>query len=562
MAALNTRFYKDTLELLRLYNTNPSFKTSFLRLLNRFKVVYKGRPLKLYIRLLASIDSQYKKYTSLPVNSEVVGELLEKFYLNRFSFRRLEDGVKQNLELWPPTEAQEMTRVDSLPDGEEKIKLFEEMEESPPSKTTLPPPTQPPITLPPTPSTQLPPRSDLATGLINTGSTFTHATTKLLNSFSKASPLKFFQSKMKLIIISILVSMALLIVLTYQLSSFQGTYTPASSSVTLPGPITGSSTIGPGAVVSLDYTLPLRNNSVVPQDIRSTILQSWPNAQINNWQIIIDQAVANNWNPALVLALWIEESGAQGVSQYADPLGCAPGQPTDDINTSLQCLFNNFERYDDGQFAEFMATYSGGGVNNPFANNPNFPVNLKYWYSLLVPSGDGSLQEVSPTAGLAASCLVPGGRIITHSYQADPIYGHCGTYYGFSCNCGSGGRRAKAIDVATAGQNVVLPTIEGQQVMWKLIIRGYPVDSGEGGGVGHIFEAELGGDRWYLDMLHLQQTSLSLGGSYPSGTVVGLVVSEHVHTTIGKNIAYPNGPGSSLTDCDNGWLPSDFMCSQ
>lgn len=171
-----------------------------------------------------------------------------------------------------------------------------------------------------------------------------------------------------------------------------------------------------------------------------------------------------------------------------------------------------------------------------------------------------SCQLAPPSQAAIASCPVPGGKITTPSYNANPQTGHCGGGYKFDCNCGTSGRRAKAIDIATNGKNVILPTINGQSVTWTLTTKGYPVNSGEGGGVGHLFSAQAGPDKWYLDMLHLEQTQLIEGQSYPSGTVVGKSAITHVHTTIGKNLKERVVPGSS-SDCDSGWIPSDFMCN-
>ncbi len=172
-------------------------------------------------------------------------------------------------------------------------------------------------------------------------------------------------------------------------------------------------------------------------------------------------------------------------------------------------------------------------------------------------------SQPAPPANYIASCPVPGGKITTPSYSANKSTGHCGESYGYSCNCGTSGRRAKAIDVPTNGQDVFLPTIENKQVKWSLLLKGYPVDAGEGGGVGHTFEAKVGEDWWYLDILHMQQTGLVFGQEYASGTVIGKSAAAHAHMTIGKNNnRKPISPGSSAnsTDCDPGWVASDFLC--
>lgn len=173
----------------------------------------------------------------------------------------------------------------------------------------------------------------------------------------------------------------------------------------------------------------------------------------------------------------------------------------------------------------------------------------------------GDPISISPcsTATSSASCPVVGGVISTHSYQADPVSGHCSGSYSYPCACGTDGRRAKAIDIQTNGNSVVLPTIEGQSVEWKLTTKDYPVSGGEGGGIGETFEATVGINTWYLDMLHLNPTSLSSGSTYPSGTSIGTTVIDHVHMTIGKNLRGPVVAGTG-SDCDSGWLPSDFMC--
>ncbi len=186
-----------------------------------------------------------------------------------------------------------------------------------------------------------------------------------------------------------------------------------------------------------------------------------------------------------------------------------------------------------------------------------------------------SIPVTNPTT--AASCPVIGGHITTHSYEVDPKKGHCAPgSYEFSClaACPTSGRRAKAIDVTTNsknGQEVVLPTISDQVAEWKFIqpLCGgggvYPNCYAKNGGTGALYTFEgtvLGSsDRWYLQFVHmLAGTPLLVSAFYPSGTKVGYTDISHVHTTIGKNIQNPLGSGNATTDCDPGWLASDFMC--
>lgn len=162
-----------------------------------------------------------------------------------------------------------------------------------------------------------------------------------------------------------------------------------------------------------------------------------------------------------------------------------------------------------------------------------------------------------------ASCPVSNGIISTPSYQAGRASGanngHCDGGYGYTCHCGTEGRRAKAIDVPTNGKHVQLPTINNERVNWTLILDPYKVDSEEGGGYGYTFLASQGGDSYYLDMLHLNTSSMYKGVGYPSGDPVATTAIGHVHMTIGKNLKTSPVAGSA-TDCDPGWLPSDFMC--
>lgn len=182
------------------------------------------------------------------------------------------------------------------------------------------------------------------------------------------------------------------------------------------------------------------------------------------------------------------------------------------------------------------------------------------------------VQPTQPIITAVASCPVSSGRITTSSFEGGKFAkpsgeldstGHCGGGYAYACNCGTQGRRAKAIDVALDGKGVRLPIISGQPVIWRLVIGGtdYPISGGEGGGYGYIFETTFGGDRWYIDFVHMTlNPSIRYGTNYLSETSIGTPVIGHVHTTIGKNIANPRNPGSTATDCDPGWIPSDFMC--
>lgn len=184
----------------------------------------------------------------------------------------------------------------------------------------------------------------------------------------------------------------------------------------------------------------------------------------------------------------------------------------------------------------------------------------------LVTAFQQSTSEASPEIGtispvptdIHTTCPVPQGSISTPSYNANQQTGHCSGTYGYTCRCGTAGRRAKAVDIPTSGKAVIMPTINDQEANWQLIVGPYIVDNQEGGGVGYTFEATVGADKWYLDMLHLNR-GLSLGQTYPSGTSIGTSVAGHIHMTMAKNLAQTPVAGTN-TDCDPNWLPSDFVC--
>jgi beta-lactamase class A len=145
--------------------------------------------------------------------------------------------------------------------------------------------------------------------------------------------------------------------------------------------------------------------------------------------------------------------------------------------------------------------------------------------------------------------------------------GHCGRTYG--CYAGSieatnKSRRAHSIDVdGPAGEVVYLPTISGQEARWSYAPGiSYFVDSGDGGGHGNVFTADVNGDKWVLHLLHTTPPPLTPPPAgrdyYLSGDPVTKIAATnytHVHINIGKNPSGNNG--------GTGWLnPEDLgMCT-
>ncbi|MDO8570844.1 MAG: hypothetical protein Q7R97_04645 [Candidatus Daviesbacteria bacterium] len=179
--------------------------------------------------------------------------------------------------------------------------------------------------------------------------------------------------------------------------------------------------------------------------------------------------------------------------------------------------------------------------------------------SLFSPGTITESAVLPPEDTYIASCPAS-GKISYPSYREN---GHCSEGYGFGCPCTpvGQGRRANAIDVYTNNQSIILPKIDEQNVQWQLIAKNYPVNSSEGGGFGDTFKASVGGDTWFLDLIHLQSINLETNILYPSGQSIAQSDGPIVHISIGKNIQDPVviSPGSSY-DCSPNWIPADFMC--
>jgi len=149
---------------------------------------------------------------------------------------------------------------------------------------------------------------------------------------------------------------------------------------------------------SLSYTLNHRDPTVtIPEEkkeeVINQVLQNWPKSLIeDNWNYVHDQAVNQGWNPAFVIALWIEESGASGVPAY--DLGCLGGE-ANNIESQLNCLFNL--SYRNAPFEEFMCIYSDGKAPCDFSVNPNFPGNLGYWYFKITGEENAPLPVRQPS---------------------------------------------------------------------------------------------------------------------------------------------------------------------
>lgn len=320
------------------------------------------------------------------------------------------------------------------------------------------------------------------------------------------------------------------------------------------GDFGGEDTGRVGISKDLDYYIPFKDYTILPKDIKSLILSSWPNAKIENWETIASQSIQNRWNPAFVLALWIEETGAQGAASYSDALGCDPSKPTTDINISLKCLFDSFNSYTNSQFADFMCMYSESKKSPcSFNTNPNFPKNIKYWYSQLVPDGSGALVKFTPTpstgtAGFSASCPIENPKITNGTFN-NPVggWGHAIVPPYQACTsppyatCPYSDQLKKSIDVRySGGKNtnnapVIMPFLEGQSVTWNKE-EGPIMINGGVWGYKFIYSANYNGKKVRLDLTHVNQQFRNLVNSGEQATSVIPDLDgpgqTHLHTAI------------------------------
>ena len=54
------------------------------------------------------------------------------------------------------------------------------------------------------------------------------------------------------------------------------------------------------------------------EKVKEKVKKSWPNSEINNWQNLEKKAAEKGFNPAFVLALWIEESGGSAYGDFKE----------------------------------------------------------------------------------------------------------------------------------------------------------------------------------------------------------------------------------------------------
>ncbi len=107
---------------------------------------------------------------------------------------------------------------------------------------------------------------------------------------------------------------------------------------------------------------------------------------IANFETVYQGAIAGGWNPAFILALWVEESAASTASDWG--FGCkyngdGSTRVADNLADQFVCL--NEKTYKDNGYVEFMLRYSGnwnntGEKQGQICNNSGFAEKVERYY--------------------------------------------------------------------------------------------------------------------------------------------------------------------------------------
>lgn len=157
-------------------------------------------------------------------------------------------------------------------------------------------------------------------------------------------------------------------------AELQGTISP------LPG---GAPNNYPPGSDKLDYTIPYMDANYSISDAKKQSLiefveknKNWPNSKIRQlWDQVVSQSRAAGVNPAFVITIWIEESGAGGHPAAQSDFGCFPGgntRQTVPFDRSLSCFLNFTSQEHPGDFVEWVRYFCGPKADPICSNNPGF----------------------------------------------------------------------------------------------------------------------------------------------------------------------------------------------
>jgi hypothetical protein len=161
--------------------------------------------------------------------------------------------------------------------------------------------------------------------------------------------------------------------------------------------ISGSSNMGVTQGLELN-NLDCRNASYnISAEAKASAIsvanRSWPNNILESrWDEVVTESKKHGWNPACVVALWIEESGGSHFSKAS--LGClASGLDQTDrhnnLTQSMECFFSRhslpiYNRFPMGSREWWLVYAEGPNNDGSFKANPNFPSNYYFWYERLI----------------------------------------------------------------------------------------------------------------------------------------------------------------------------------
>lgn len=122
-------------------------------------------------------------------------------------------------------------------------------------------------------------------------------------------------------------------------------------------------------------------DEVNKQRVIEYVMNRWPNSKIaDQWDYVYNKALSIGYNPAFIIALWIEESGASHYTNAWD-FGCT-GASKYDIDSGLSCLAGL--TYKNATWEEFSCRYSEGHYPCEYNINEGFPRAIDSWYQRVV----------------------------------------------------------------------------------------------------------------------------------------------------------------------------------
>jgi hypothetical protein len=321
----------------------------------------------------------------------------------------------------------------------------------------------------------------------------------------------------------------------------------------------------------LDFYIPFRDTAVRvvnPADVQARVNNRWPNNMMSAncptgpcWDYVISQSISQGVNPAFVIAIWIEESGA---SHYPGHFSCPAGgvglsRTVNDLVRSLNCFLDLANDYSTNQFAQTLAQFCGPNQPIVCGENDNFLAALQDWYNIVVPPGNyGELQQISgPTTNTpfstSVSAYVRIGSPPTTLPQGWPTSGGI-TQGPRTGNPGHG----EAIDIGNSVGTPICATHDGEAKVYR---EGDPGIYGTGGLGNYVaITANDGSFTSFYGHLRKHNPFAISDGPVTAGTLIGymgetgVAQGPHIHYQFwGLRMGPPNIPQEIPSGSWNSW---------